>query len=86
MTDNIYTYIKGNVELFLSDPPDTEFQQGYLAALLNVAQEALGLHLAKSPFKEAQKLCSPIGKMNWLQRQITQRSRELKNLKREFGS
>ena len=86
MTDNVYTYIKSNVEPFLLDPPDTDFLQGYLAALLNVAEEALGLHLAKSPFKEAQELCSPIGKMNWLQREITQRSRELKNLKREFGS
>ena len=86
MTDNVHTYIKGNVETFLLDPPDTDFLRGYLAALLNVAEEALGLHLAKSPYKEAQKLCSPIGKMNWLQREITQRSRELKNLKREFGS
>ena len=57
MSDNIYTYIKSSVEPFLLDPPDTEFQRGYLAALLNVAEEALGLHLAKSPFKEAQKLC-----------------------------
>jgi hypothetical protein len=74
------------VEPFLLDPPDTDFLCGYLAALLNVAEEALGLHLAKSPFKEAQELCSPTGKMNWLQREITQRSRELKNLKRKFGS
>jgi hypothetical protein len=47
MTDNVYTYIKSNVEPFLLDPPDTDFLQGYLAALLNVAEEALGLHLAK---------------------------------------
>ena len=86
MTDNVYTYIKSNVEPFLLDPPDTDFLQGYLAALLNVAEEALGLHLAKSPFKEAQELCSPTGKMNWLQREITHRSRELENLKRDFAS
>ena len=41
MSDNVYTYIKGSVEPFLRDPPDTEFQRGYLAALLNVADEAL---------------------------------------------
>ena len=86
MTDNVYTYIKSNVEPFLLDPPDTDFLRGYLAALLNVADEALGLHLAKSPFKEAKELCSPIGKMHWLEREIMQRSRELENLKREFGS
>ena len=49
MSDNVYEYIKSNVEPFLLSPPDTDFQRGYLAALLNVAEEALGLHLAKYP-------------------------------------
>jgi hypothetical protein len=84
MTDNIYTYIKGNVELFLSDPPDTEFQQGYLAALLTVADEALGLHLAKSPFKEAQLCLGATGTMNWLEREIAHRRRDMENLKGEL--
>ena len=50
MSDSIYTYIKSGVDGFLTDPPDTDFQRGYLAALLGVAEEALGLHLGKSPF------------------------------------
>ena len=58
MRDNVYTYIKSNVEHLLLDPPDTDFQRGYLAALLNVAEETLGLHLGKYPFKEAQGLCT----------------------------
>ena len=37
MTDSVYTYIKSNVELYLLDPPDTDFQHVYLAALLDVA-------------------------------------------------
>ena len=52
MSDNVYTYINGSVEPYLRDPPDTEFQRGYLAALLNVAEEALGLHLAKRPSRK----------------------------------
>ena len=32
MTDNVYTYIKSNVEPFLLDPPNTDFLQGYMAA------------------------------------------------------
>ena len=84
MSDNVYTYIKGNVEPFLRDPPDTEFQRGYLAALLNVADEALGLHLAKYPFAEAQMLCSATGKMNWLQRELTRRRRDVEDLKGEL--
>jgi len=84
MSDNIYTYIKSNVEPFLRSPPDTEFQRGYLAALLAVADEALGLHLAKYPFKEAQMLCSATGKMNWLQREITRLRRDVEDLKGEL--
>ena len=83
MSDSVYTYIKSGVDDFLLEPPDTEFQRGYLAALLGVAEEALGLHLGKSPFMEAQKLCSPAGTMNWLQREICHRKRDVENLKRE---
>ena len=84
MSDNVYEYIKSNVEPFLLSPPDTDFQRGYLAALLNVAEEALGLHLAKYPFAEAQMLCSAKGKMHWLQREITQRRRDVEYLKGEL--
>ena len=81
MSDNVYEYIKSNVEPFLLD---TDFQRGYLAALLNVAEEALGLHLAKYPFAEAQMLCSAKGKMHWLQREITHRRRDVEYLKGEL--
>ena len=84
MSDSIYTYIKSGVDGFLTDPPDTDFQRGYLAALLGVAEEALGLHLGKSPFMEAQKLCSTPGTINWLQREISHRKRDVENLKREL--
>ena len=30
MSDSIYTYIKSGVDGFLTDPPDTDFQRGYL--------------------------------------------------------
>jgi hypothetical protein len=86
MTDSVYTYIKSNVEPYLLYPPDTDFQRGYLAALLNVAEEALGLHLGRSPFKEAQELVSATGKMHWLRREITQRERDVENLKKELWS
>jgi hypothetical protein len=79
MSDSIYTYIKSNVEPFLSDPPDTDFQRGYLSALLQVAEDGLGLHLGKSPFSDAQKLVSPRGKMHWLRREITQRKRDVES-------
>jgi hypothetical protein len=84
MSDSIYTYIKSGVDGFLTDPLDTDFQRGYLAALLGVAEEALGLHLGKSPFMEAQKLCSPAGTMNWLQVEISHRKRDVENLKWEL--
>ena len=84
MSDSIYRYIKSGVDGFLTDPPDTDFQRGYLAALLGVAEEALGLHLGKSPFMEAQKLCSPAGTMNWLQAEISHRKRDVENLKWEL--
>ena len=79
MSETIYTYIKSRVD----DPPDTDFQRGYLAALLGVAESALGLHLGKPPFLEAQKLFSPAATMNWLQREIRDRKRNVENLKRE---
>ena len=84
MSDSIYTYIKSNVEPFLSDPPALNFQRGYSQQqLLQVAEEGLGLHLGESPFSDAQKLVSPMGKMRWLRREITQRKRDVDNLKRD---
>jgi hypothetical protein len=36
-------YIRGALALFVSDPPDTPHQEGYLEALLAVAVEGLGI-------------------------------------------
>jgi len=56
MSDDVYTYIKSSVAMFLVDRPDTDFQRGFLSALLVVAEEALGLRMDIPPFAEAQKL------------------------------
>ena len=50
---NVEKYIKSAVQGFVSDPPDSDFQSGYLAALLVVAQEALGHRLDIPPYGEA---------------------------------
>lgn len=39
---SIERHVLEEIEGFLGDPPDNEFQRGYLAALLNVATEGLG--------------------------------------------
>ena len=57
MSVNIYDYIKSDVVASLLNPPDTEFQRGYLASLLVLAEEALGMRMDLSPFAEAHKLC-----------------------------
>jgi hypothetical protein len=57
MSANIYDYIKTDVAAALLNPPDTEFQRGYLASLLVLAEEALGLRMDLSPFAEKHKLC-----------------------------
>jgi hypothetical protein len=35
-------YLIRTIEGFLSDPPDTEYQRGYLSALIAIYHEALG--------------------------------------------
>jgi hypothetical protein len=54
---NVEEYVRSAVQGFLGDPPDTEFQRGYLASLLVLAEEALGLRMDLPPFAEAHKLC-----------------------------
>ena len=55
-----------------------------LALELVYAEEALGLHLGKYPFKEAHLCLGATGTMNWLKREIAHRSRDLKALKGEL--
>jgi hypothetical protein len=53
---DIEKYGERAVQSFLSDPPDTDFQRGFLSAMLVIAEEALGLPVDAPPFKEAQEL------------------------------
>ena len=53
---NVEEYIRGAVQGFVGDPPDSDSQWGYLGALLVVAKEALGQRMDLPPFAEAQEL------------------------------
>jgi hypothetical protein len=57
MSANVYDHIRSSVAAYLMDPPETEFQRGYLASLLVLAEEALGLRMDLPPFAEAHNLC-----------------------------
>ena len=57
MSDNVYDYIKREMEMSLAGPPDTDFQCGYLAGLMVLADDVLGFDMNKHPFAEAEKLC-----------------------------
>jgi hypothetical protein len=54
--ENAEEYVRSSVASFLSDPPDSEYQRGFLGAMLIVAKEALDLSPDIQPFAEAQKL------------------------------
>ena len=49
-------YVRSSVHTFLSDPPDSEFQAGFLGALLVIARDVLGQRMDEPPFVEAQEL------------------------------
>ena len=51
-------YVLSSVETFLNDPPDTDYQRGFLAAMLVLAEEALGLRTDLHPFEKAKELVS----------------------------
>ena len=55
MGDQVEEYVTEAVQMFLLAPPDTDFQCGFLAALLVVAKEALGLRMDSPPFAEAER-------------------------------
>jgi hypothetical protein len=81
MSDNIYTYVTNSVEASLLNPPDTDFQRGYLAALLVLAEEALGLRMDMHPFREAHNLCfTPKYMIARAKRDLTRCSRQMENL------
>ena len=42
--------------MFLVDPPDTDYQCGFLAALVLLAKEILGLSMTDPPFAAAEAL------------------------------
>jgi hypothetical protein len=56
MPNTVEGYVTSSVQAFLRDPPDNDYQRGFLGAMLIVASEALGLRQDASPFAEAQKL------------------------------
>ena len=65
MSDNVYAYIKREMEMSLGGPPDTDFQRGYLAGLMVLAEDVLGLRMDVPPFSLARKLCGvSTGRMN----------------------
>ena len=53
---NVEEYVTSSVQTFLGDPPDSDYQRGFLGAMLVVAEEALRLQMDKPPFKKAEKL------------------------------
>ena len=52
----IEEWVKANVQGFLGDPPDNDFLDGFLSALLLIEEEALGLPMESPPFAEAREL------------------------------
>ena len=60
MTDHVRTsvedYVSSSVKSFLGDPPDSDFQCGFLSALLVIAKEALGQRMDMTPFAEGEEL------------------------------
>ena len=81
MSDNVYDYIKREMEMSLGGPPDTDFQRGYLAALLVLAQDVLGFDMNKSPFAEAEEQClSKQYRMIRLKRELSRCRRGLEEL------
>ena len=53
---NVEEYVTSSVQTFLGDLPDSDWQRGFLGAMLVIAEEALGLRMDKPPFKRAEKL------------------------------
>lgn len=49
-------YLEESIQAFLGDPPDNDFLDGFLSALLLVAEEAAGLPMEAPPFAEARGL------------------------------
>lgn len=53
---SVEKYVERCVQGMVSDPPDTDYQLGFLGAMLVLAEEALGLSLELPPFVEAHDL------------------------------
>ena len=54
--NSVAEYVTRSVQSFLGDPPDNEYQHGFLSAMLAIAKEALGMPQDTYPFAEAEKL------------------------------
>src|SRR5262249_27547658 len=53
---NVEEFVRTAIQGFVNDPPDSDFQCGYLGAMLVVAKEAIAVPMEMSPYAEAQKL------------------------------
>ena len=53
---NVEEFVRTAIQGFVNDPPDSDFQCGYLGAMLVFAKEAIGVPMEMSPYAEAQKL------------------------------
>lgn len=53
--EHFYNYIITSVSGFMSDPPSTDFQRGYLAAVLETA-ESNGISTSVEPFSTCYKM------------------------------
>ena len=49
-------YVMSSIEQYLGDPPDTDFQRGYLAALLTVYEEGMGQGAGDARVEAARRL------------------------------
>lgn len=55
MSDSAKGYVHAAIGAFVNDPPDTDYQRGYLAALLNVYLEGFNMQHDETT-KEAERL------------------------------
>lgn len=53
---NASEYVMLGIAGFIKDPPDSDHQRGYLAALIVVATEGLGVSRQRSEIRQAESL------------------------------
>lgn len=56
MSNDITEQVRAILYSFIGDPPDTDFQSGYLAAVLVIANEVVGIKCSDPLYREADAL------------------------------